>query len=130
MKDPKLIVRILAGFMAFVMILGLVLSIFPVGASAAKSSSEIREEIDALEDEQMDIWIKMDELEAEQDDNWDDIEGMVAQKDNIDQQVGLLNTEILNINQQITGYSLLIADKQSELDEALLKLEQAAGGHV
>ena len=124
MKDPKLIIRILAGIMAFVMLLGLILSIIPTSVFAAKSSSEIREEIDALEDEQMDIWIKMDELEAQQDDNWEDIEGMVAQKDNIDQQIGLLNTEILNINAQITGYSLLIAEKQSELDEAQAKLEQ------
>ena len=124
MKDPKLLVRILAGIMALVMVLGLILSIIPTSVLAAKSSSEIREEIDALEDEQMNIWIKMDELEAEQDDNWEDIEGMVAQKDNIDQQIGLLNTEILNINQQITGYSLLIAEKQTELDDAQMKLDQ------
>ena len=124
MKDPKKIIRILAGFMALVMILGLILSILPTTALAAKSSSEIRDEIDELEDQQMDIWIRMDELEAEQDDNWEDIEGMVAQKDNIDQQIGLLNTEILNINAQITAYGLLIAEKQTELDEAQAKLEQ------
>ena len=124
MKDPKLIVRILAGVMAVLMVLGLILSIIPANVLAAKSSGEIREEIDELEDQQMDIWIKMDELEAEQDDNWEDIEGMVAQKDNIDQQIGLLNTEILNINSQITAYGLLIAEKQTELDEAQTKLAQ------
>ena len=124
MKDPKKFARILAGIMALVMILSLILSILPTTALAAKSSSEIRDEIDELEDQQMDIWIKMDELEAEQDDNWEDIEGMVAQKDNIDQQIGLLNTEILNINSQITAYGLLIAEKQTELDEAQAKLTQ------
>lgn len=124
MKNPKLLIRILAGILALIMVLGLILSIIPTSVLAAKSSSEIREEIDALEDEQMNIWIKMDELEAQQDDNWEDIEGMVAQKDNIDQQIGLLHTEILNINAQITGYSLLIAEKQNELDEAQTKLDQ------
>lgn len=124
MKNRKLLVQILAGIMAGVMILGLVMSIIPTQAFAAKSSSQIKEEINDLKDEQMALWIQMDELEAEQDDNWESMEEMVAQKDNIDQQINNLHTEMENINQQITGYSLLIAEKQTELDTATEKLDQ------
>ena len=51
-KTQKIVVSILAGFLAAVMLLSLVLSILPVRAAAAKSSSEIQEQIDALEEEQ------------------------------------------------------------------------------
>lgn len=124
MKDRKKLVQILAGLMALVMALTLILSIIPIGASAARSSSEIKEEINALKDEQMAMWIQMDELEAEQDANWESIEEMVEQKNNIDMQVGLLHSEILNINEQITAYSLLISEKQVELDAAQAKYDQ------
>lgn len=124
MKNRKKIVQILAGFMALVMVLGIVLSLLPTNASAAKSSSQIRQEIDALEEEQKDLWNQMDHLESEQNANWETIEEMIAQKDNIDQQVSLLHIEVLNINEQITNYSLLIAEKQTELDDAQIKLEE------
>ena len=123
MKNRKLIVQVLAGVMAFVMVLGLVLSLLPSHVHAA-SSSEIKQQINSLKSEQQDLWAQMDELEAQQDENWESIEEMVAQKDNIDQQVSLLHTEVININEQITNYSLLIADKQAELDDATEKLEQ------
>ena len=124
MKNRKVLVQVLAGVMALVMVLGLVLSLLPTHASAAQSSSEIKQQINALKSEQQDLWNQMDALEAEQDENWESIEEMVAQKDNIDQQVSLLHTEIININEQITNYSLLIAEKQSELDTAQEKLAQ------
>lgn len=124
MKNRKFWVSLVAGILAAVMILSLVFSVIPSMTHAAKSSSEIKKEIDKLEDEQMDIWIQMDELEAQQDENWESTEDMVAQKDNIDQQINLLNTEIENINQQIRSYALLIAANQEELDEAERVLEE------
>ena len=124
MKNRKMFVQILAGIMAGIMVLGLVLSIIPAKAHAARSSSEIKEEINNLKDEQMALWIQMDELEAEQDDNWESMEEMVATKDNIDQQINNLHTEMENINKQITGYSLLISEKQIELDNANEKLDK------
>ena len=124
MKNRKLIVKVLAGIMAFVMILTLVLSILPSSVFAAKSSSQIREEINGLKSEQEALRSQMSALEEEQDANWESIEEMIAQKDNIDQQINLLHTEIININEQITGYSLLIAEKQGELDEAQAKYDQ------
>lgn len=117
MKKRKFWVSLLAGIMAGVMLLSLIFSILPMTVSAA-SSAQIKEEIEKLEDEQMDIWMEMDELEAQQDENWETTEEMVAQKNNIDQQINLLNTEIENINEQIRNYALLIAENQRELDEA------------
>lgn len=124
MRNRKLLVQILAGIMAFVMLMTLVLSIIPVNVFAAKSSSQIRQEINALKSEQSSIRSQMSTLQAEQDANWESIEEMIAQKDNIDQQINLLHTEILNINEQITAYSLLIAEKQGELDVAQQRLEK------
>ena len=47
MKNRKRMVSILAGFMAFVMLLTLILGLLPTPASAA-SSSEIRKQINKL----------------------------------------------------------------------------------
>lgn len=124
MKNRKLFVQILSGIMAAVMLLGLVMSVLPAKVHAAKSSSELKSEINDLKDQQMALWIQMDELEEQQDDNWESMEEMVAQKDNIDQQINNLHTEMENINQQISTYSLLIADKQTELDEATARYDQ------
>lgn len=41
----------------------------------------------------------------------------------VDQEIQLLNTQIININEQISAYNLLIADKQDELDTAEDRLE-------
>ena len=121
MKHRKLLVSILAGILATAMILTLLVGILPIRADA-KSSSEIKEEISALKDEQSAIWGQLSALEAEQDANWESIEEMVAQKDNIDQQIALLYGEIDNINAQIRAYSLLIAENQAQLDEAEARL--------
>lgn len=123
MKNRKLMVQVLAGVMALVLVLGLLLNLLPTNVSAA-SSSEIKAQISSLKSEQQEIWAQMEELKSQQDANWESIEEMVAQKDNIDQQINLLHTEVININEQITNYSLLIADKQTELDEAQTKLNQ------
>ena len=123
MKNRKFWVSLMAGILAGIMILSLIFSILPAHVDA-KTSDEIRDEIDQLEDEQLDIWMQMDELEAQQSDNWDTIEEMVAQKDNIDRQINLLNTEVENINQQIRAYAMLIAENQTELDEAEARLAE------
>lgn len=117
MKKRKFLISLLAGILAAVMLLTLILSILPISASA-KSSSEIRDEIDEMESKQQSIWSQMDELESKQNDNYSSMEEMVAYKDNIDQQVNLLNTEVDLINSQIRNYSLLIAENQEALDDA------------
>ena len=122
MKNRNRLVSILAGLMAVIMLLTLLVGILPVSASA-KSSKEIKEEIKALKGDQSAIWAELDALKGEQDANWESIEEMVEHKNNIDQQIGLLYTEIENINTQIRSYSELIAANQEELDAAEAKLQ-------
>ena len=123
MKNRNRLVSILAGLMAAIMLLTLLVGILPVSASA-KSSKEIKEEINALKGDQSAIWAELDALQGEQDANWESIEEMVEHKNNIDQQIGLLYTEIENINTQIRSYSELIAANQEELDEAEARLQE------
>ena len=47
---------------------------------------------------------------------------MVARKNGIDQQIALLYEEVATVKQTITAYSLMIADKQDELELAEKKL--------
>ena len=123
MKNRNRLVSILAAVMAVIMLLTLLVGILPVSASA-KSSKEIKEEIKALKGDQSAIWAELDALKGEQDANWESIEEMVEHKNNIDQQIGLLYTEIENINTQIRSYSELIAANQEELDAAEAKLAE------
>lgn len=117
MKKQKRFVSILAGIMAFVMVLTLVIGLLPTRASAA-SSSQIRSQINKLQTEKKKIQSEISELKKQYEANNDEIKDIVAKKNNIDQQVGLLNTQVQNINDEIAAFSLLIADKQDELDHA------------
>ena len=121
MNKQRRLVSILAGVMAAVMLLTLLLGILPVSASA-KSSKDIKEEINALKGDRTAIWAELESLQSEQDATWESIEEMVAQKENIDQQIALLYDEVDNINSQIRSYTELIAANQEELDAAEAKL--------
>ncbi len=123
MNKRNRLVSILAGIMAAIMLLTLLVGILPVSASA-KSSKEIKEEISSLKGDRSDIRDQLKDLEDKQDANWESIEEMVEQKNNIDQQIGLLYQEMDNISEQIRIYSELIAANQEELDEAEAKLAE------
>ena len=123
MNKQRRLVSILAGIMAAIMLLSLLAGILPVSASA-KSSKEIKEEINALKGDRTAIWAELEALQSEQDANWESIEEMVAHKENIDQQIGLLYEEVENINGQIRSYTELIAANQEELDAAEAKLAE------
>ncbi len=122
MKKRKLWVSVLAGIMAGIMLLSLLLSLLPTKAYA-QSSSEIKIQINALENQRDELQAQMDELEAKQNDNLSDIQEILEQKNLIDQQIGILQAQIRNINDQISAQNLLIADKQDELDAAELRLK-------
>ena len=113
----------MAGVMAAIMLLSLILSLIPTKAGAA-SSSEIRKQIATLKDEKKQIDAQLKEVKGQLKENTNEIKGIVAQKDAIDQEVQLLHQQIFNINQQVATYALLIADKQDELDEASVRLEE------
>lgn len=89
----------------------------PTPANAA-SSSEIRNQINALKEEKEEIQAKIAEVQAQYEENENEIADIIAQKNVIDQEIQLLYSQITNINEQIAAYNILIADKQDELDEA------------
>ena len=118
MKNRKRLVPVMAGFMAVVLLVTLILSLIPVPASAYESSSEIRAQINALKKEKDAIQAQIKEVKEQYKKNEDEIADVVARKNVIDQEIGLLSTEIININEQISAFNVLIADKQDELDNA------------
>ena len=110
--------------MAAIMLLTLLISILPTRASAAASSSEIRKQINSLQDDRKDIKNQISELQVQYQATSDEIADIVARKNVIDQEIGLLHAEIININEQISAYSVLIADQQEELDAAEARFDQ------
>jgi len=117
MKNRKRIVSILAGVMAFIMLLSLVLSLLPTKAHAA-SSSEIRKQINQLKEEKEEIKEKIAEVQTQYEENENEIADIISRKNVIDQEIQLLYTQIQNMNDQLSAYNILIADKQDELDIA------------
>lgn len=117
MKNRKKLVSILAGVMAAIMVLTLILSLVPTRAYAA-SSSEIRKQINNLKDQKTELQSQIKELKEQYQANKDEISDIVARKNVIDQEIGLLHAQVDNINEQISAYGVLIADKQDELDNA------------
>ncbi len=129
MKNKKFWVQLIAGIMAAVLLLSLILSVIPT-AHAEQSSDEIKEQIKEMEKENQGIQAdidnlnsKLDDLKNEQAGNRSEIETIVSQKSLIDQQVGLLHAQVVNMNEQIAAYNVLIADKQEDLDEAEANLQ-------
>lgn len=116
MKNRKRLVSILAGVMAAIMLLSLILGLLP-HASAA-SSSEIRKQINKLKEDVEENKEKIKEVQAQYEENENEIANIIAKKNVIDQEVQLLITQVDNINQQIAAFNTLIADKQDELDSA------------
>ena len=117
MKNRKTLVKMLAFVMAAIMLLTLVLSLIPTRASAA-SSSEIRKQINSLRDQKTELQNQIKDLQSQYKENENEIENIVARKNVIDQEIGNLHAQIININEQISAFGVLIADKQDELDNA------------
>lgn len=122
MDKRKLIIAILAGFMAAVMIFGLVAMVLPTPADA-KSSSQIEEQIKDLEKEQNALEKELKDLESQKKENLAEIQDIVDQKAIIEQQAGILKEQTDNLNEQIAAYAVLIADKQTELEKAEAQVE-------
>lgn len=113
----KRMISVLAGVTAAVMAVTLFAGILPTRAYAA-SSSEIRKQINQLKKEKEEIKGKIQEVQEQYEQNEDEMKDIIARKNVIDQEVQLLTTEISNINEQISAFNVLIADKQDELDNA------------
>ena len=116
MNKRKRLVSVLAGIMAAVLLLTLLLGLIPTARAA--TSGEIRNQINDLKTQQNQIRQEMEDLKKQLKENESEIENLISKKLVIDQEIFLLYAEIDNINEQISAFALLIADKQDELDEA------------
>lgn len=125
MRKRKLWVSILAGVLAVIMTLGLIAGVLPSLVNGAKASSgELKQQLDILKNDKKKIDKEIAALESQLSDNLSDMKAIVEQKNTIDQQVFMLYEQVANLNEQITAYGTLIADKQEELDQAEARLAE------
>ena len=129
MKNKKFWVSLIAGIMAGIMLLTLLLQLIPTKAQAA-SSSEIKDQITQMEKDQAELQKELDKLESQREDNLSELKDLVKQKSIVDQQVALLYDQIDNTNEQISAYAVMIADKQAELDKANEDLQAMKQKHM
>ena len=102
--------RIVCLVLAAVMLLGLV--------SNAASSSEIKKELSGLRNQQAELKKEREALQAKIKENQSKTQTLVDKKSDIDQQISMTQASISNLNEQVQQYSLLIANKQAELEAA------------
>lgn len=123
MRNRKLWASVLAGLLALILVLSLVAGVLPMYADAA-SLSELEKQKNELAAEKKEIDAKIAELEGQLSDNLSDMQAIVDQKNTIDQEIFMLYEQTTNLNEQIATYSLLIADKQDELDREEARLAE------
>ena len=121
MKNRKKLVSVLAGILAAVMLLTMTPNLIPQAQAA--SSSEIKNQINDLKAQQDQLRQEMENLREQYEKNEDAIADLLARKALIDQEIYMLHAEITNINDQISAFALLIADKQDEVEEAQKRYE-------
>lgn len=123
MNKKKHILSVLALFLSLVLFLNLIGESNPVSVSAA-SSSQIKEELDELEERNNEIEAELEALRGQLSDNREELSSLVQQKNLVDQEIVLLYEQMDIANAQITACAQLIADKQEELDQAQARLQQ------
>lgn len=128
MGKRKQWVSILAGILALIMILSVVVGVLPTMVSAA-SPAELQSQINALKEQKKEQDKKLKEFKSQYQSNLNDMEATIAQKDIIDQEIFTLYEQMDNLTEQITAYGLLIADKQDELEAAQARLKELTAKH-
>ena len=121
MSKKKHILSVLALFLSLVLFFNLIGESSPVSVSAA-SSSQIKEELDELEERNNEIEAELEALRGQLSDNREELSSLVQQKNLVDQEIVLLYEQMDIANAQITACAQLIADKQEELDQAQARL--------
>ena len=120
-KNPrKFWITVISLVLCVLMLGGLVTSALLTIASAA-SSSEIQKTINDLKNQAQEIADQGAALQKEIDANQSDTQSTIDKKSDIDKQISITEAEIQNTNALIQQYSLLIAQKQSELEDALAR---------
>ena len=107
--------RIVCLVLAAVMLLGLISSALIIMVNAA-SSSEIKKELTGLRNQQAELKKEREALQAKIRENQSKTQTLVDKKSDIDQQISMTQASISNLNEQVQQYSLLISNKQAELE--------------
>ena len=97
------------------------------GKVQAASSSELEAELEELERQKAEKDKEMAALQSQIDVNADKMTKLVQQKNVLEQEMNILREKLQLTNSELAAYSLLIADKQEELDaaqERLAKLQE------
>jgi len=121
LKNRNRAKSLLAGLLAVLTVLTMLAGTVPT--AQAKSSSELKKQLEELKAEKKEQDAALKELKGQLKENVSEMEDVVGQKDIIDQEIFYINEQISNIEQQVATYSLLIADKQDELDNAQNRLQ-------
>lgn len=124
MDKRKLFVSILSGILAVIMLLSLVAGVLPYFTNAKTSSSQLKSQLEKLQEDKKKIDKEIKDLEKQAAGNLTEMEEIVDQKNAIDQQIFMIYEKVTNLNEQIIVYGSLIADKQEELDIAEARLAE------
>lgn len=116
-------VSLLAGFLALFLVLSPFVGVLPQAVEAASLSS-LKDKLDDLKDQKKEIEKEIKSLKGQLSDNLKDMKAIVKQKNTIDQEIFMLHEQTTNLNDQINTYVLLIAEKQTELDDANARLTE------
>lgn len=117
----KSISRLFVGLLALVLVGNML-----IGAHRPQADdiSTLEEQIAELESRKEDLQAQREKLQAELSEQSSQLDALIAEKSVLEQEISLLGQEEDTINEQISAYNLLIADKQEELDAAQAKLTE------
>ncbi len=123
-KPVKRTLAIRIGCLVLCLLLLIPLLANAIMVASAKSSKELKKELEDLKNEAQEIINAGLELQKELDANASEKQTVIEQKSAIDRQIYYTELEIQNVKAQIQSYSLLIAEKQSELEATKEKQAQ------
>ena len=117
----KSISRLFVGLLALVLVGNML-----IGAHRPQADdiSTLEEQIAELESRKEDLQAQREKLQAGLSEQSSRLDALIAEKSVLEQEIFLLGQEEDTINEQISAYNLLIADKQEELDAAQAKLTE------
>lgn len=117
----KSISRLFVGLLALVLVGNML-----TGAHRPQADdiSTLEEQIAELESRKEDLQAQRDKLQAGLTEQSNRLDALISEKSVLEQEIFLLGQEEDAINEQISAYNLLIADKQEELDAAQAKLTE------
>ena len=117
----KSISRLFVGLLALVLVGNML-----IGAHRPQADdiSTLEEQIAELESKKEDLQAQREKLQAGLSEQSSRLDALISEKSVLEQEIFLLGQEEDAINEQISAYNLLIADKQEELDAAQAKLTE------